>query len=638
VGQFGKEHVFKDVDSIPLGSDFRQILTERVAASDVFLTVIGDAWLSIIGKNGIRRIDDPGDFVRIEIEAALSCKIPVIPVLVGSSSVPQAEQLPRSLRELSFRNGLPVRPDPDFHNDMDRLIRGIESAVLGSAQRRPWRVKLAGVAAALVVLGVLMTAMIAYVAANKRIARMEDNEPKGAAGKDVGSPDLAAGSAGDKGADTGRSPKAEPSVLAADTSSSLKKPASPTVVGTTSTEGEFHRLFNGKDLSGWKVGGNPNHTWKVVDGILEGSGGPPPPSSLATERTDFANFHLRVETKLAEGSGTGISFRITEGNGGVAWYAASIAGTDQGDENTGSLRYHAHKLGGPGAIALTLAKANPVLPIRPDQWFTQEVIADGNLITVMVRGIEVSKFKVLDRQLMSGPIRISCRRNCKVEFRKIEIRELKRTAASGSPEGVEARKGPELVDWPRLATITGSDNWQIVGNELVQNSHTELTNLHFGDQTWTDYSFSVDVKLLQKTSEVGLVFRELENGAGYWYGAGTDGSSPEQGSVCRWLPAANPPFVVLPTRRSQDVVLTPGQWHTMRIDVRGGKFTAYFDGHLAFSASDPSITRGAVGLRVRDACRFRKVRVTGPNGQVLWQGLPELLTANSFGVPVRKAN
>jgi formylglycine-generating enzyme required for sulfatase activity len=135
VAHFGSEQVFKDVDSIPLGLDFREVLTERVAGCDVFIAVIGDAWLSIAGKSGTRRLDDPGDFVRIEIEAALSRRIPVIPVLVGDSSVPQADELPESLRGLSFRNGLPVRPDPDFHNDMDRLIRGIEDVVSALRER-----------------------------------------------------------------------------------------------------------------------------------------------------------------------------------------------------------------------------------------------------------------------------------------------------------------------------------------------------------------------------------------------------------------------------------------------------------------------------------------------------------------------
>jgi formylglycine-generating enzyme required for sulfatase activity len=137
VAHFGLEQVFKDVDSIPLGWDFREVLTERVAGCEAFLAVIGDSWLSVVGKSGMRRLDDPADSVRIEIEAALSRKILVIPVLVGNCSIPQAEELPESLRGLSFRNGLSVRPDPDFHNDMDRLIHGIKDGVSALRARGP---------------------------------------------------------------------------------------------------------------------------------------------------------------------------------------------------------------------------------------------------------------------------------------------------------------------------------------------------------------------------------------------------------------------------------------------------------------------------------------------------------------------
>jgi formylglycine-generating enzyme required for sulfatase activity len=126
---FGAGQVFQDVDGIPLGSDFRRVLTEQVAGCDVFLAVIGDEWLSIAGKSGARRIDDPGDYVRIEIEAALARNILIIPVLVDNASIPQAEELPESLRELAYRQGLRVRGNPDFRDDVKRLVRGIEEAV-----------------------------------------------------------------------------------------------------------------------------------------------------------------------------------------------------------------------------------------------------------------------------------------------------------------------------------------------------------------------------------------------------------------------------------------------------------------------------------------------------------------------------
>ena len=121
---FGKQSVFKDVDSIPLGVDFRQHLSDSVSQCDVLLAVIGRQWAA--GSAGRPGLDDARDFVRIEVEAALQRNIPVVPVLVQGASVPGEEELPETLRSLAYRNGIAVRPDPDFHQDMDRLIKGIE--------------------------------------------------------------------------------------------------------------------------------------------------------------------------------------------------------------------------------------------------------------------------------------------------------------------------------------------------------------------------------------------------------------------------------------------------------------------------------------------------------------------------------
>ena len=126
---FGAGQVFQDVDRMPLGLDFRRTLTAKVVGCDVFLAVIGDAWLSVAGPGGTRRLDDPRDFVRIEIEAALGRDIPIIPVLVGESSIPPVEELPESLREVAYRQGVRIRPNPDFRSDVERLIRGIEDVV-----------------------------------------------------------------------------------------------------------------------------------------------------------------------------------------------------------------------------------------------------------------------------------------------------------------------------------------------------------------------------------------------------------------------------------------------------------------------------------------------------------------------------
>ena len=124
-GHFGKAAIFKDVDSIPLGTDFKEHLKKAVSKCKIFLVVIGERWLETTGPRQENRLHDPGDFVRIEIEAALNKKIRIIPLLVHGASMPAEDKLPPSLRKLIYRNGIPVRAAPDFHRDMDRLIAAL---------------------------------------------------------------------------------------------------------------------------------------------------------------------------------------------------------------------------------------------------------------------------------------------------------------------------------------------------------------------------------------------------------------------------------------------------------------------------------------------------------------------------------
>jgi len=126
IQQFGQGAVFKDVDSIPFGVDFRIYLDAQVSKCEVFLAVIGRDWMKKQGSKGKSRLEDPRDFVRIEIESALQRQIPVIPVLVRGASMPLAERLPASVQDLSYRHGILVRADPDFHRDMDRLIEHLK--------------------------------------------------------------------------------------------------------------------------------------------------------------------------------------------------------------------------------------------------------------------------------------------------------------------------------------------------------------------------------------------------------------------------------------------------------------------------------------------------------------------------------
>jgi predicted NACHT family NTPase len=135
VEHFGRDQVFKDVDSIALGDDFVEVINAAVARCDVLLALIGDRWLTITGEGGRRRLEDPGDFVRLEIEAALTRGIRVIPVLVDGARMPRAADLPSSLAKLVRRQALELSPSR-FDFDTGRLLRVLDSS-LAEAQARP---------------------------------------------------------------------------------------------------------------------------------------------------------------------------------------------------------------------------------------------------------------------------------------------------------------------------------------------------------------------------------------------------------------------------------------------------------------------------------------------------------------------
>jgi len=137
VTAFGARHVFKDVEDIPPGEDFRSVLDKALTVADVVIIVIGPQWVLITDDEGKRRLNDPNDFVRIEVESALKrTDVLVVPVLVNNASMPSAESLPPSLKDLAFRNSVVVRNDPDFNPDINHLITAIEKRLKAAGNRR----------------------------------------------------------------------------------------------------------------------------------------------------------------------------------------------------------------------------------------------------------------------------------------------------------------------------------------------------------------------------------------------------------------------------------------------------------------------------------------------------------------------
>lgn len=136
---FGERNVFRDVYNIPAGSDFREVLNKEVAQCNIFLAIIGRQWAEIADVQGRRRLDDPNDFVRTEVELALSNpKVLVIPVLVDNAEMPAVENLPQSLQPLCYRNAVKVRTDPDFPHDMQMLLKQIRPAYSFTSIQGRW--------------------------------------------------------------------------------------------------------------------------------------------------------------------------------------------------------------------------------------------------------------------------------------------------------------------------------------------------------------------------------------------------------------------------------------------------------------------------------------------------------------------
>jgi hypothetical protein len=126
---FGLRAVFHDVESIPAGVDFRQHLRTELSHCQAMLVIIGLEWLNAKTIDGSRRLDHEEDWVRVEIEIGLQRRIPIIPVFVGKASVPSSETLPETIKALAFQHALPIRGNPDFRKDMDRLIEALEQYV-----------------------------------------------------------------------------------------------------------------------------------------------------------------------------------------------------------------------------------------------------------------------------------------------------------------------------------------------------------------------------------------------------------------------------------------------------------------------------------------------------------------------------
>jgi hypothetical protein len=171
-------------------------------------------------------------------------------------------------------------------------------------------------------------------------------------------------------------------------------------------------LFNGKDLTGWKTHPADKAKWAVEDGVLVGRG---PAGHLFSERGDYQDFRYRVEAMINDGGNSGQYFRTRYGPSFPKGYEAQINATHRDRIKTGSLYL-------PGVKeVLVLNQA----PHKPDEWFTQEVIARGNHIVIKVNGKTTVDWRDPENRYTKGHFALQQHDpGGVVKFRKIEVIEL----------------------------------------------------------------------------------------------------------------------------------------------------------------------------------------------------------------------
>ncbi len=205
------------------------------------------------------------------------------------------------------------------------------------------------------------------------------------------------------------------------------------------------QLFNGKDLTGWKIHPKPSGSiaevitkendgklagydgklkndsvtplWRVEDGVLIGSG---PASHLFSERGDYENFHFRIETMINDKGNSGQYFRTEFGPGFPKGYEAQINSTHSDKIRSGSL-YPSFK---PSKEDREKILVYDQL-IKPDEWYTQEVIAEGNHIIIKVNGKTTVDYTDPNSTFMKGHFALQGHDpGTVVKFRKLEVKEL----------------------------------------------------------------------------------------------------------------------------------------------------------------------------------------------------------------------
>ena len=396
-------------------------------------------------------------------------------------------------------------------------------------------------------------------------------------------------------------------------------------------------LFNGMDLSGWKAHPAQPGNWRVTDGILVGSG--LTPSHLYSDRGDYGDIHLKANLRINDAGNSGIFARSPFGpgypKGGPKWplgYEAQINCLGGDPAKTGSLY-----VGGGGPV-VKLAKS----PVRAFQWFTLELIAEGNHIVVKVDGIKTADFVDENRRSSRGHVALQVYDAAThVEFRRIELKEINAAGGAGG-SSTSAGGGPAaaLVDEPPAPPsaagrpprpIPRKGTWRIEGDDLVKAGPGEGV-LVLGQPELDSFDLRLKVKFLRHDGLVNLAFHHAPGQfANLLLG---DWANNFEGHTLEWQARGQRGE----TSQFRELKIQLDQWYDVHLKVRGPRVDAAVDG-VTFEGLDTGMSGGGTRIDVGSSLvHLRNIVLTSPGGEVLCEGFPELPPAIEGKPPARPAD
>jgi serine/threonine protein kinase len=323
--------------------------------------------------------------------------------------------------------------------------------------------------------------------------------------------------------------------------------------------GKWVSLFNGKTLDGWSIFPEGTVGWEVQDGVLVGSG---PDSTLFSHRSDYKNFHFRVEAQINDGGTSAQLFRSRFEAGRPNGYYGIIDAKGTW-ANTGTLT------GRSGGRYMDVRDRL----VKPGEWFTQEVIAEGNHLRILVIGRKVVDHVDANKEFMRGYLALFKQgADTVVKFRKVEIKELppfRPVVRPGAEPGwVSLFNGKDLSGWKPQAGSTAG--WEVRDGVLVG---SEPEGFLFSQRNnYRNFHFRVVAQINDKGSAAQLFRAQFGPGRpnGYYGMIDSTGNWARTGSIVGRSGGA-----------FQDVReswVKPGVWFIQEIIANGNHLVVRLDG------------------------------------------------------------